>query len=92
MKEHPFILTGFNSKKEQTAIYIVNSDNSSIDGNLMNGNTRAYLKRTKENLNLIIKPMFINSFLKVDYDKNRIEFEDHVEAGKYIKRMIQENH
>ena len=59
----------------------MNSDNSSIDGNHMNGNIRAYLKRTKEHLNLVIKPLLINSFLKFDYDNDKIEFEDHVEAA-----------
>lgn len=46
-KEHPFILTGFNSKGDLTAVLLCSSDQSSMDGKFVNGNTNAYIHRVK---------------------------------------------
>lgn len=65
----PFIFTGFNySSNLPTAIYIVESDYSSLDGvNIANGNILANCQRIKEKFNIEVEPVSINKFLDITY-------------------------
>jgi hypothetical protein len=46
-REHPFMLTGFSQKGDLTAVFLCSSDQSSMDGKIVNGNTNAYIQRVK---------------------------------------------
>lgn len=76
----PFVFTGFNySTNLPTAIYIVESDYSSLDRlNIPNGNILANCQRMKEKFNIEVEPVSINKFLDISY---------HTEDYKYRPLM-----
>lgn len=64
LKQHyPFIQTGFNNKGELTAILPCSSDESSMDGRQVTGNTAAYIQRVKREYSVSIIPLTVNSLL-----------------------------
>ena len=66
-REHSFIQTGFNQKGDLTAVLLCSSDQSSMDGQYVNGNTSAYIHRVKREYNISITPLNVNSLIDIDY-------------------------
>lgn len=72
-------------------IYIVNCDNSSLDGRYISGNIKAYLKRIKQNLSIDLKTIPIASLLQIDYDEKQICLKDEEKVAQAIKNYLEED-
>lgn len=69
MKKLPFFLTGVSSG-EQTGVYLVGSNNSSLDGEHISGNISAYCLRIKQFVGVRVTPISINQFMEIQYSNN----------------------